>query len=77
MPKRRQVHTAGLIFHVMNRAVRKAPLFTKPGDYETFFDGMRGVPAWLRMRVLAIARFLVASWFHRRAKRSGLQSSHR
>jgi putative transposase len=36
MPKRRLASTAGIVFHVLNRAVRRARLFNEPGDYRTF-----------------------------------------
>jgi len=36
VPLRRQVGTAGLVFHVLNRGVRRSRLFDEPGDYDAF-----------------------------------------
>lgn len=36
MPRRSHVHTAGLVFHVMNRAARRARIFSTEGDYAGF-----------------------------------------
>ncbi len=36
MPRRPRVATAGLTFHVMNRAARRLPLFECAGDYAAF-----------------------------------------
>ncbi len=55
MPRRLQGKTGGLIFHVMNRGVRKLPLFTGTGDYEAFFQILREAAERVAVRVLAIA----------------------
>jgi putative transposase len=36
VPRRRRASTAGLIFHVLNRAAKRAPLFEDPADYAAF-----------------------------------------
>src|SRR5579872_1176212 len=36
MPRRRRAGTAGLMFHVLNRAAKRIPLFETPSDYESF-----------------------------------------
>lgn len=36
MPRRRQASTAGLIFHVINRAAKRVPLFEDALDYDAF-----------------------------------------
>lgn len=36
MPRRRVQGTAGVVFHVINRGVRRAPIFDRDGDYRDF-----------------------------------------
>jgi hypothetical protein len=36
MPRRRRGATGGFAYHVLNRAVGRAALFAKPGDYAAF-----------------------------------------
>jgi putative transposase len=36
MPRRPRVSTTGLIFHVVNRAAKRAALFESPADYDAF-----------------------------------------
>jgi putative transposase len=36
MPRRKRERKAGLIFHVLNRAAKRAALFESPGDYSAF-----------------------------------------
>ncbi|MBN1345644.1 MAG: transposase [Phycisphaerae bacterium] len=36
MPRRPRVAPGGLVYHVLNRAVARLPLFQKPGDYDAF-----------------------------------------
>ena len=36
MPRRPRTSTSGLIFHVVNRAAKRAPLFESAGDYDAF-----------------------------------------
>lgn len=36
MPRKARVAPGGLVFHVLNRAVARLPLFQKDGDYEAF-----------------------------------------
>ena len=48
MPRRPRAGSGGLIFHVMNRAARRLPLFTTSADYGLFHgvlsDALREVP---------------------------------
>lgn len=36
MPRRARCAPGGLLYHVLNRAVARLPLFQKPGDYDAF-----------------------------------------
>src|SRR3989442_14650827 len=36
MPRRARVAPSGLVYHVLNRAVARLPLFQKRADYEAF-----------------------------------------
>ena len=36
MPRKPRVAPGGLVYHVLNRAVARLPLFQKEGDYEAF-----------------------------------------
>jgi REP-associated tyrosine transposase len=36
MPRRARQAPAGLVYHVLNRAVARLPLFQKDGDFEAF-----------------------------------------
>lgn len=36
MPRTARVAPGGLVYHVLNRAVARLPLFQKPGDFESF-----------------------------------------
>ncbi len=38
MPRRPRVEAATGFYHVINRSVRKQPLFTQPGDYRAFIE---------------------------------------
>jgi len=55
MPRRRQRNTGGLIFHVINRGVRKGVIFYTPEDYAGFFKLMVLAQARVPMRVHAVA----------------------
>lgn len=41
MPRRLRAAAGGYVFHVLNRAVGRAPLFQKPGDYAAFEKVLR------------------------------------
>ena len=36
MPRRARQAPGGLVYHVLNRAVARLPLFEKPGDFDAF-----------------------------------------
>ncbi len=36
MGRAHRTQAGGLVYHVLNRANGRAPLFTEPGDYEAF-----------------------------------------
>src|SRR5438876_4501216 len=51
MPRRPRVHTAGCIYHVLNRAVRRSVLFQTGWDYQAFervlAQGLQRIPVQL------------------------------
>ena len=53
MPRRLRFASAGFVYHVLNRAVARAPLFDKSGDYAAFEKVLRQAKSWLPMRLLA------------------------
>lgn len=53
VPRRGLHATGGLILHVMNRGVRRLPLFESEGDYELFLAVLREARTKVGMRVLA------------------------
>ena len=53
MPRRLRTATGGYVYHVLNRAVRRATLFRKDGDYAAFEAVLAEAPDFQPMRVLA------------------------
>jgi putative transposase len=53
MPRRLRVATGGLVYHVLNRAVGRATLFRKQGDYAAFEKVLRQANEFRPMRLLA------------------------
>jgi putative transposase len=53
MPRRRQVSSGGTVFHVMNRAARRALIFTSPSDYEAFERILSEAGRLVAVRLLA------------------------
>ena len=55
MPRRPRHATAGLVFHVMNRAVRRITLFARAQDYDAFVDVLREAQDRVPLRLLCFA----------------------
>jgi putative transposase len=55
MPRRLRQGTAGLAFHVMNRGVRRATLFSSPHDYAAFMKVMNEAAERVSIRLLGFA----------------------
>jgi REP-associated tyrosine transposase len=53
MPRRLRAAAGGYVYHVLNRAVGRAKLFTKAGDYAAFIKVLREAHELLPMRLLA------------------------
>ena len=53
MPRRLRFASGGLVYHVLNRAVARATLFDKSGDYAAFEKVLRQAKEWLPVRLLA------------------------
>jgi putative transposase len=53
MPRRPRAALGGYVFHVLNRAVGRAELFSKHGDYEAFVKVVRQAHDEVPMRLLA------------------------
>jgi len=53
MPRRLTGSSAGELFHVMNRGVRRSRLFHRPADYEAFLLVLREAAERIEMRLLA------------------------
>ena len=53
MPRRLRCATGGLVYHVLNRAVGRATLFDKAGDYAAFEKVLRQAASWRPVRLLA------------------------
>jgi putative transposase len=53
MPRRLRCHTGGYAYHVLNRAVGRATLFHKDGDYAAFEKALYQAKEWLPVRLLA------------------------
>jgi putative transposase len=62
VPYRRRVGTAGVVFHVLNRGVRRLQLFDRPGDYRAFLKVFREAQARIPMKCLAYC--LMPNHFH-------------
>jgi putative transposase len=52
MPRRLRCNTGGYVYHVLNRAVARATLFHKDGDYAAFETVLRQAKEWQTMRLL-------------------------
>jgi putative transposase len=53
MPRRLRTATGGLVYHALNRAVGRATLFRKQGDYAAFEKILRQANEFCPMRLLA------------------------
>jgi putative transposase len=53
MPRRLRCNTGGYVYHALNRAVGRATLFHKDGDYLAFVNTLRQAKDWQPMRLLA------------------------
>lgn len=53
MPRRLRLAAGGVVFHVLNRAVRQSVLFAHEGDYRAFQQTLWQATDFQRMRVLA------------------------
>jgi len=53
MPRRLRDASGGFVYHVLNRAVGRARIFEKTGDYQAFEKVLRQADAFVPMRVLA------------------------
>ncbi len=62
MPYRRRVGTADVVFHVLNRGVRRLQLFDRPADYRAFLKVFREAQERIPMRCLAYC--LMPNHFH-------------
>ena len=62
MPTRRRAGTAGLVLHVLNRAVRRAPLFERDADYQAFIETL--IEAQTRHPVRLLAYCVMPNHFH-------------
>jgi putative transposase len=62
MPYRLRTGTAGVVFHVLNRGVRRLQLFDRPEDYRAFLRVLGEAQARVPMRCLAYC--LMPNHFH-------------
>jgi putative transposase len=53
MPRRLRCASGGFVYHVLNRAVARARIFEKTGDYQAFEKVLRQADAFMPMRLLA------------------------
>ncbi|MCG3181054.1 MAG: hypothetical protein BIFFINMI_03422 [Phycisphaerae bacterium] len=53
MPRRRRVAAGGMVYHVINRANARVPIFEKPTDYRAFLRILADVQQLIPMRILA------------------------
>jgi putative transposase len=53
MPRRLRHAAGGYVYHVLNRAVGRATLFHKPGDYDAFVRVLREAEDWRTVPLLA------------------------
>jgi putative transposase len=54
MPRRLRCNTGGYAYHVLNRAVDRATLFHKDGDYAAFEKVLRQAKEWRSVRLSPI-----------------------
>jgi putative transposase len=52
MPRRLRCNTGGYVYHALNRAVGRATLFHKVGDYAAFVKALRQAKDWRPLRLL-------------------------
>ena len=62
MPYRRRIGTAGVVFHVLNRGVRRLRLFHRAGDYRAFLEVFAESQERIPIRCLAYC--LMPNHFH-------------
>ena len=62
MPYRRRTGSAGLIFHVLNRAARRSRLFDEDADYQAFLRVMAQAQSRVPLRILAYC--IMPNHFH-------------
>ena len=62
MPYRRRIGTADVVFHVLNRGVRRLRLFDRPGDYRAFLKVFG--EAQKRVPIRCLAYCLMPNHFH-------------
>jgi putative transposase len=62
MPYRKRVGMAGVVFHVLNRGVRKLTLFDRPGDYHALLKVFAEAQKRIPMKCLAYC--LMPNHFH-------------
>src|SRR5687768_12060974 len=62
MPFRRQLGTAGLIFHVLNRSAKRAELFSRPSHYREFENLI--IEARRQMEISLLAYCLMPNHWH-------------
>ena len=62
MPYRKRIGAGGVVFHVLNRGVRRLRLFDQPGDYRAFLRVLREAQERIPMRCLAYC--LMPNHFH-------------
>lgn len=62
MARRTRCSDAGYVYHVLNRAVGRATLFDKPGDYAAFEKIMR--QAWDRLGMRLLSYLLMPNHWH-------------
>ena len=62
MARRTRCSDAGYVYHLLNRAVRRATLFDKPADYAAFEKVLR--QAWERLGMRLLAYALLPNHWH-------------
>ena len=62
MPYRGRIGAGGIVFHVLNRGVRRLRLFDRPGDYRAFLAVLREAQSRIPIRCLAYC--LMPNHFH-------------
>jgi len=62
VPYRKRLGTAGVVFHVLNRGVRRLQLFDRPGDYRGFMEVV--AEAQCRVPIRCLAYCLMPNHFH-------------